>query len=146
MALNLLIVDDSAVMRAMIIKTLRMANLPIGEIHEAANGAEGLSQLETNWVDLCVADINMPVMDGEEMIQAMHDNPALSDIPIIVVSTEGSETRINRLVQHGVRFVHKPFAPETIRDTIKESLADYGEYTSAESVGADVAGGDGTDF
>lgn len=142
MGLNLLVVDDSAVMRSMIIKTLRMANLPLGEVHQASDGAEGLEQLQCHWVDLCIADINMPNMDGEQMLQAMQDSPELADIPVIVVSTEGSQTRINRLLQRGVRFVHKPFAPETIRDIIKESLSDYGDFAS----GGDSEAGDGTDF
>ena len=146
MALNMLIVDDSAVMRTMIIKTMRMARLPSGEVYEASNGREGLEQLGAHWVDLCVADINMPIMDGEEMIGIMRDSPELADIPIIVISTEGSQTRINRLIQHGVRFVHKPFAPETIRDIVRESLEKYGELDLGTDASADLAAGDGTDF
>ena len=98
MSLNLLIVDDSAVMRAMILKTLRMAGLPLGEVHQAANGAEGLAQLQEHWIDLCLVDINMPVMDGEQMIRAVRDDRDLADLPIIVISTESSQTRISRLV------------------------------------------------
>ena len=66
-----------------------------------------------------IADINMPVMNGEEMIDRMKANPETQDIPTVVVSTEGSETRIERLQGKGVQFVHKPFSPETIRDTIE---------------------------
>lgn len=120
MALNVLVVDDSAVMRAMIIKTLRMASVPLGEIYQAANGQEGLDALENHWIDLGIVDINMPVMDGEEMIERMRATPDVADIPIVVVSTEGSEARINRLVQNGVKFIHKPFAPESIRDVVAE--------------------------
>ncbi len=118
MALNVLVVDDSAVMRAMIIKTLRMASVPLGEIYQAANGQEGLDALENHWIDLGIVDINMPVMDGEEMIERMRASPDVADIPIVVISTEGSEARINRLVQNGVEFIHKPFAPETVRDVV----------------------------
>ena len=118
MTMNVLIVDDSGVMRAMILKTLRMTGLPLGEIHQAGNGAEGLAALEAHWIDLVIADINMPVMNGEEMIDRMQANPATRNTPTVVVSTEGSETRIERLAHKGVRFVHKPFTPEAIRDTI----------------------------
>ena len=69
MSLNVLVVDDSAVMRAMIIKTLRLSGLPLGEVHEAANGQEGLGTLDEHWIDLVLVDINMPVMNGEEMIE-----------------------------------------------------------------------------
>jgi two-component system chemotaxis response regulator CheY len=120
MTMNVLIVDDSGVMRAMIIKTLRMTGLPLGDIHQAGNGEEGLAALEEHWIDLVIADINMPVMNGEEMIDRMQANPATRNTPTVVVSTEGSETRIDRLTHKGVRFVHKPFTPETIRDTICE--------------------------
>lgn len=120
MALNVLIVDDSGVMRAMILKTLRMTGLPLGEIFQAGNGQEGLEALNANWVDLVIADINMPVMNGEEMIDRMKEQNETRDIPTVVVSTEGSETRIERLQGKGVQFVHKPFSPETIRDTIVE--------------------------
>jgi two-component system chemotaxis response regulator CheY len=119
MALNVLVVDDSAVMRAMIVKTLRMLNLPFGQVLEAGNGQEGLAVLDQNWVDVILVDINMPVMNGEEMIERLRQNPATKDVPVVVVSTEGSETRIERLVQKGATFVHKPFSPEAIRDVIK---------------------------
>lgn len=120
MSLNVLIVDDSAVMRAMIVKALRLAGLAIGEVHEAANGQEGLDALKEHWIDLVLADINMPVMNGEEMIERIRANPIWKDLPIIVVSTEGSQTRIESLRQRGTKFVHKPFTPEVIRDLIKD--------------------------
>ena len=97
MAVNVLIVDDSAVMRAMILKTLQMSGLPLGEIHQAGNGQEGLDALDQHWIDLALVDINMPVMNGEEMIDRMRENPDTKDIRVVVISTEGSETRIKRL-------------------------------------------------
>lgn len=120
MALNILIVDDSSVMRAMIIKTIRMTDLPLGEVHQAGNGREGLKAIQQHWIDLVLVDINMPVMNGEEMINNMKENPDMKDIPIVVISTEGSEKRIERLKQKGARFISKPFSPEIIRDTIQD--------------------------
>jgi len=120
MSINILIVDDSAVMREMIIKIMRMSGLPLGDLFEAANGQEGLQALDKHWIDLAILDINMPVMTGEEMINCMHENPATNDIPVLVVSTEGSETRIERFRSLGARFIQKPFSPETIRDTVKD--------------------------
>jgi len=119
MAINILIVDDSSVMRSMILKTMHMSGIPMGEIHEATNGKEGLETLAEKWIDLVVADINMPVMNGEEMIDRMQENLDTRDIPVLVISTEGSQTRIERLKEKGVTFVHKPFTPEVVRDTIK---------------------------
>jgi two-component system chemotaxis response regulator CheY len=120
MSLNVLIVDDSAVMRSMIVKTLRLAGLAVGEIHEAANGQEGLDVLDGQWVDLVLADINMPVMNGEEMIDRIRSNPAWKDLPVIVISTEGSQTRIESLRRKNTKFVHKPFSPEVLRDVIND--------------------------
>ena len=120
MALNILVVDDSAVMRKMIIKTMGMCGLPIGEIKQAANGREGLEELYKNWIDIVILDINMPVMNGEEMIDEMQQDPEIKDIPVVVISTEGSSTRIDRLKERGAMFIQKPFTPEMIRDTIYE--------------------------
>ncbi|MCS6861096.1 MAG: response regulator [Abditibacteriales bacterium] len=118
MALNVLVVDDSAIMRRMIIKTLRLSGLPLGEIYEAGNGQEGLQILHDHWIDLALVDINMPVMNGEEMINQVRANPETADLPIAVVSTESSEMRIEMLQQKGVEFVHKPFTPESLSQTI----------------------------
>jgi two-component system, chemotaxis family, chemotaxis protein CheY len=120
MSLNVLVVDDSACMRAMIVKTLRMTGLPLGEVHEAANGQEGLAALREHWLDLVLVDINMPVMNGEEMLEQMRADTELRDLPVIVVSTEGSQTRIERLEQKGARFIHKPFAAETVREVVEQ--------------------------
>jgi len=122
MAINLLIVDDSAVMRAMILKIIRMSDLSIGETHEAANGREGLDALDQHWIDLVILDINMPVMGGEEMIDHMLGNPETKDIPVVVVSTEGSETRIERITKKGAEFIHKPFTPEIISDAVRNII------------------------
>ena len=124
MAVNVLVVDDSGVMRSMIIKTIRLSGLQLGDIHEAANGREGLDVLQQNWIDLVIADINMPVMNGEDMINHMLEHPELKDIPIVVISTEGSKSRVERLQNKGARFIHKPFTPEVIRDTVKDFLGD----------------------
>lgn len=118
MSLNIMVVDDSAVARAMIIKILKLANLPLGEVLQASNGQEGLDLLKDHWVDLLLVDINMPVMTGEEMIERIREVEAYQSLPIIVVSTEGSVTRIDRLQQKGATFVHKPFTAETVRDII----------------------------
>jgi two-component system chemotaxis response regulator CheY len=118
MTLNILVVDDSAVMRTMIIRSLRIAGLDLGEVSQAANGKEALAVLDSKWVDLAIVDINMPVMNGEEVIDHIRASPTISDLPIVVVSTEGSTVRIDSLRKKGVEFVHKPFTPEGLRRTI----------------------------
>ena len=122
MAINVLVVDDSTVVRAMILKTLRACGLDIGEAHEAVNGQAGLEQLSGHWIDLAFVDINMPVMNGEEMINKVRENPLWADLPIVVVSTEGSQTRIERLQRKGAYFIHKPFAPEAVREILNKII------------------------
>jgi two-component system, chemotaxis family, chemotaxis protein CheY len=122
MAVNILIVDDSAVMRSMIQKSVQMCGLCVGQIHHAGNGREGLDALDQHWIDLVITDINMPVMTGEEMIGRMHARPDLKAIATIVVTTEGSLARIERLQRQGLRLIRKPFSPEKIRDAVKEVL------------------------
>lgn len=118
MAFNVLVVDDSAVMRQMVVRTLHISGLPLGTIHEAGNGEEGLFLLQKEWIDLLLLDINMPVMNGEEMLRIIRKNPDTSQLPVIVVSTEGSEARLQNIQELGASIVRKPFAPETLRDTI----------------------------
>jgi two-component system chemotaxis response regulator CheY len=122
MGINILIVDDSSVMRSMVLKTLRMSGISLGDVYGASNGVEGLEILSRQWTDLVILDINMPVMNGEEMMIRMRENPETRDIPVIVISTEGSKTRIEGLVKMGAAFIHKPFTPEIIRDAVNQSL------------------------
>ncbi|MCP4350505.1 MAG: response regulator [Desulfobacterales bacterium] len=129
--INLLVVDDSGVMRSMILKSIRMSGLSLGEVHEASNGQEGLDSLKKHDIDLVIIDINMPVMNGEQMIDNMKGNPDTKDIPTVVISTEGSELRLERLHEKGVSFIHKPFSPEKIRDTIKNIMKKGGADETA---------------
>ncbi len=119
MPLNVLVVDDSSIMRSMVIKSLRLSGLPLGDVHQAANGQEGLTVLDANWVDLLLIDLNMPVMTGEEMIDRLRSNEETSTIPILVISTEGSQTRIRSLRDKGAVFIQKPFTPEDLGQTVR---------------------------
>jgi len=142
MAFNVLVVDDSAVMRQMVVRTLKMSGLPLGTVLEAANGEEGLFVLQDQWVDLLLLDINMPVMNGEEMLRRIRSTPETQALPVIVVSTEGSETRLAALHALGCEIVRKPFAPETLRDTIIRVTG----VTDAEYYGPVAVADDSGDF
>ncbi len=142
MAFNVLVVDDSAVMRQMVVRTLKLSGLPLGTILEASNGEEGLFVLRDQWVDLLLLDINMPVMNGEEMLRRLRAAPETESLPVIVVSTEGSETRLAALHQMGAAIVRKPFAPETLRDTIIRITG----VTDAEYYGPVAVADDSGDF
>jgi len=134
-ALNVLVLDDSSVMRAMIIKTLKLTGVELGEIHQAENGQVALDLLDDHWVDLALVDINMPVMNGEEFISRVREDPTMSDLAVIVVSTESSETRIHNVKGLGASFVHKPFTPELLRACILEIIGVPDERVEREAVG-----------
>ncbi len=116
--MNVLIVDDSTAMRSIILKTLKISGLDIDIVYQAKNGAEALQVLAENWIDLALVDINMPIMDGETLINHVREDLDLQDLPIVVISTESSEARIVQLRAKDVEFIHKPFAPETLRETV----------------------------
>jgi two-component system chemotaxis response regulator CheY len=123
MALNILVVDDSKTVRAVIVKTLALARVPVGDVFQASNGQEALDIMKGHWIDLVFSDINMPVMDGVEMIERMQQDEVLRAIPVIVVSTEGSATRIEQLKAQGVRaYIRKPFTPEMVRGVVDEVI------------------------
>ena len=142
MAFNVLVVDDSAVMRQMVVRTLKMSGIPLATVFVASNGEEGLSLLQDQWVDLLLLDINMPVMNGEEMLRRVRASPETETLPVIVVSTEGSETRLAALHELGAVVVRKPFAPETLRDTILRMTG----VSDVEYYGAVTVADDSSDF
>ena len=122
MKLNVMVVDDSTVMRAMVTKSLKLCGIELGEVLEAGNGVEALERLAGAWVDLALIDVNMPRMNGEELLNRIRDDAAFETLHVIVISTEGSETRISRLKSKGARFLRKPFSPESLGNQIREML------------------------
>ncbi len=124
MAFNVLIVDDSRIVRAVVARTLKMAGVEADKILEAGNGKEALDILDSNKVDIVFADINMPGMNGIEMVGHMKEKGLLASIPVVIISTERSVTRIHDLKAMGVRdYLSKPFTPESIRDVVNRLLA-----------------------
>jgi two-component system chemotaxis response regulator CheY len=133
MALNALVVDDSAMMRRMIARILRLSGLAVGEVYEAPNGQDGLKILEENHADLLLVNINMPVMDGEEMIVRLRKEPARSGLRILAVSAERNLERSERLLKHGVETILKPFAPEVLRTKVVQIMGASNEQRSWEN-------------
>jgi two-component system chemotaxis response regulator CheY len=123
LAYNVLLVDDSVTVRAVMTKTLKIAQIPLGELFTAGNGKEALDVLKEKWVDLVITDLNMPEMTGFELVDAMFVHEQYKAIPVIVVTTEGSTTRIDDLKKKGVRgYVRKPFTPEQIGEMITQVM------------------------
>lgn len=120
---NVLVVDDSPILRTAIRKVVRLAGIEDDRIHEAGNGREALDLLETVWVDLVLLDLNMPVMDGEQFAQEVRKNPDLADVAVVVVSTEGNLGRLQRMRDLGVvETLRKPFEPEDLHRLIGKVL------------------------
>jgi len=124
MGLNILVVDDSAIMRSMIKRTLQMSGVPVSAFYEAENGLLALDVLNEEWVDLVLLDMNMPVMGGLELIDRIRENPEFNGLHIIAISTESSTTRIEEIKKKGVEFIHKPFTPEDVRLVLVELIGD----------------------
>ncbi len=131
MAFNVLIVDDSLSMRSVIKKTIRVSGFKVGEYFEAADGKEALKILADAWVDLVLTDINMPNMNGLELIAEMHNDQILSSIPVVMVTTEGSEKSVQKSMEMGAKgYIKKPFQPEDIKRILNSIM---GEAEDGES-------------
>jgi two-component system chemotaxis response regulator CheY len=118
--LNILVVDDSTMMRAMIKRAIQMSGVEIGEIYEAPDGQAALAVLESRKVDALFTDINMPIMSGTELLRVVAAR-GWTHIVRVIVSTDGSAARREEVRDLDVRlYVDKPFAPEVIRDVLSE--------------------------
>jgi two-component system chemotaxis response regulator CheY len=125
---NILIVDDSAVTRKVIRKSVTMSGFRIGEFFEAADGVDALEVLKSKWVDLVFADLNMPRMNGIELIENMAQAGILDGTPVVVVTSDRNETRLAELEAKGIRtHLNKPVRPEVLRDVMREILKDVPE-------------------
>ena len=124
MPVRALIVDDSSVMRKIVERCLRQAGIDISQLFEAGNGAEALAVLQGNGVDLILCDINMPVMDGLEFIKQLSTAGTAKGVPVIMITTEGSESHVVQALSCGARgYIRKPFTPEQVKEQILPVLA-----------------------
>ena len=114
-----LIVDDSSVMRKIVEKSLRQAGLELSQVLEAGNGAEGLAVVKDNAVDLILSDINMPAMDGLEFVRQLKTLDNAKNIPVVMITTEGSESHVIQALTHGAKgYIRKPFTADQVREHI----------------------------
>ena len=119
MAKSLMIVDDSATMRKIIIRTIRMSGLEFDRTEEAGNGVEALGKLSSAVVDLILCDINMPEMSGPELVKKVREMPVCANTKIIMVSTESSQELIDGLLANGANgYITKPFTPENFKEKL----------------------------
>jgi two-component system, chemotaxis family, chemotaxis protein CheY len=142
MAFNLLIVDDSNSMRTVVKKIVGLTGLEVSQILEADNGRKALDVLSGNWVDVVILDINMPEMNGLELLKRMNEDAVLKNIPVVMMTTEASEAHMKTAFEMGAKgFIRKPFVPEELRKMLLGVLGfnekgTYGEH-QGDSEGVD---------
>ena len=118
--LDVLIVDDSAAIRKILQRVLRQTDLSLGEIQEAGDGSEAVEILKTRPFGLILSDINMPQMDGLQLLARIKEMDHLRNVPVLMITTEGGQGKVMEAVQLGATgYVRKPFTA----DQIKEKLA-----------------------
>ncbi|HEV3201242.1 MAG TPA: response regulator [Bryobacteraceae bacterium] len=123
MAYRVLIVDDSPAMRSFVRRVMQLSGFELSACFEASNGQEALELLRQEWVDAILTDINMPGVDGEAFLQRLTGDEVLRSIPVIVISTDATRNRIERLLSLGARsYITKPFLPETLRAELETTL------------------------
>ncbi|HUM07145.1 MAG TPA: response regulator [Terriglobales bacterium] len=114
-----LIVDDSSVMRKIVERSLRQAGIDLEKVVEASNGAEAIGALRDNPVDLVLCDINMPVMDGLEFVRQVGTVENAKGVPIVMITTEGSESHVVQALSSGARgYIRKPFTPDQVKEHV----------------------------
>ena len=123
MPCNLLIVDDSPAMRRVVRRSLDVSGLAVDEYFEAGDGCEALTLLRRERVDLILTDVNMPAMDGEQLLVELRNDRTLARIPVLIVSTDQSEIRMRRMMALGaMAYVSKPFQPANLSAAIHRLL------------------------
>lgn len=115
-----LIIDDSAVMRKVIERALRQAGLELSEVLQASNGEEALQTLRENQgsgaLALILSDINMPVMDGLQFLEARKQENLAQGVPVVMITTEGNESFVLRAIAAGAQgYICKPFTAEQVK-------------------------------
>jgi len=115
MSFNLLIVDDSSSMRSVVKKIVGLSGIDVNRLLEADNGRRALEVLGGDWVDAVILDINMPEMNGLELLKKMGEDSLMKSIPVVMISTEASEAHIKTAFELGAKgFIRKPFLPEEV--------------------------------
>lgn len=120
--MRILIADDSSMMRALIKRVVRLTNVPVEEILEARDGVEALSLLSSHDVQLLFTDINMPGMNGTELLRQLANDDRWRRLTRVVISTDGSTARRDEVAELSVRcYLKKPFSPEVLRDVLTDA-------------------------
>jgi two-component system chemotaxis response regulator CheY len=117
--MDVLIVDDSAAIRKILRRVLQQAEIPVAQFFEAGDGVEALESLKKQTVQLILSDINMPNMDGLQLLSQLKSHPEWKNVPVVMITTEGSQSKVLEAVQLGAAgYVRKPFTAEQIKEKL----------------------------
>lgn len=120
MPLDLLIVDDSAAIRKILERVLRQSGIPLGNVYQSGDGTEAIETLKKQTVGLILADINMPNMDGLELLGKIKERPEWEGIPVIMVTTESGQAKVMQAVELGAAgYIRKPFTADQIKSKLE---------------------------
>jgi two-component system chemotaxis response regulator CheY len=112
-------VDDSAAIRKILQRVLGQAEIPVGTVYEAGDGTAALEILKTQQVGLVLSDINMPNMDGLQLLSQIKANDQWRKLPVIMITTEGAAAKVQEAVALGATgYVRKPFTAEQIKEKL----------------------------
>ena len=116
---DVLVVDDSAAIRKILTRVLRQTGMAIQTIYEAGDGEEALAVMAQHRIDLVLSDINMPKMDGLQLLASLKASPQWQRIPVVMITTEGGETKVAEAVRLGAAgYVRKPFTADQIKEKL----------------------------
>jgi len=120
---KVLVVDDSAVMRKIIKKNIAESGMTVDEFVDAGDGKQALEAVSKNEIDLILCDWNMPNMSGIEFVKALSSLGLPKKIPVVMVTTEGSDAKMAEAKASGAAgYLTKPFTPDQLRDTLGNYL------------------------
>jgi two-component system chemotaxis response regulator CheY len=121
---EILVVDDSAAIRKILQRLLRQTGMSIGAIHEAGDGQEALEILDKQNIDLVLTDINMPKMDGLQLLAAVKSSPERRHVPVVMIAAQGGELRAAEALRMGASgYVRRPFSADQIKEKLAGLLA-----------------------
>ncbi|MGD0590172.1 MAG: response regulator [Bacteroidota bacterium] len=120
-SIKILIVDDSITIRRIITNALKTVGFT--DTIEASNGKEALEKLPSGKVDFIITDWNMPEMNGLDFIKIVRSNPLYSSMPILMITTRGTEHDVVEALQAKVNsYIMKPFTPQELKEKIEGIL------------------------
>lgn len=119
---KVLVVDDSAMMRKIVIKNIREAGFDVAVV-EASDGKDGLEKFQQETFDVVLTDWNMPNMDGVTMVKEIRKIDPEKKVPIVMVTTEGSADKVKEAVLAGANnYIAKPFTADRLREKLGKIL------------------------